>query len=127
MKIARHIKIPGTDSYVPYPQGDVLFRKIDRLPESVGVDVPRVGGKIVVAHSETGHDHAITGAPNTRLLSGGGSGLVCYLQVEDAYADVVHHRPHDTHETIRLPGGGAIYEVRRQREHAPEGWRRVED
>jgi len=36
-----------------------------------------------------------------------------------------HMRPHDTHEAIMFEPG--IYEVRRQREYSPEGWRRVED
>lgn len=51
--------------------------------------------------------------------------MICYLQIAGDFADVVHHRPHDTHETLRLVRG--IYEVRRQREWTPEGWRRVED
>ena len=63
-----------------------------------------------------------------------GNGLVCYLRMDiglDADiggVDVVHHRPWDTHETIRLLGNpGDVWEVRCQREHTPEGWRRVED
>lgn len=34
-------------------------------------------------------------------------------------------RSFDTHESILLKGG--TYEIRRQREYTPEGWRRVED
>ena len=54
-----------------------------------------------------------------------GDPLVAILAVEGAFADVVHLRAHDTHETLRLLQG--YWEVRRQREWTPEGWRRVED
>jgi hypothetical protein len=36
-----------------------------------------------------------------------------------------HLRDWDTHETLLIPPG--TYKVRRQREHTPEGMRRVED
>jgi hypothetical protein len=104
-------------------QGDVLFRRIDRLPEQV-VERTTVG-RLVVAHSETGHHHAIDD-PGVRIFEKlARDPLVCFLSVEGPYADVVHHRPHDTHQTLRLSPG--VWEVRRQREWAPEGWRRVED
>ena len=51
--------------------------------------------------------------------------MVCYLVAEGAYADVVHQRPFDTHETLRLDG--PVWKVVRQREAAPEGWRQVAD
>ena len=54
-----------------------------------------------------------------------------YLRVPAGdYADVVHRRPWDTHQTLRLladGGGDTIYEIGRQREYVPDGWRRVED
>jgi hypothetical protein len=34
-------------------------------------------------------------------------------------------RSFDTHETLNIPPG--IYEVRRQREYVPEGWRKAQD
>ena len=43
----------------------------------------------------------------------------------EEFADVEHLWPFDTHETIRLTPGK--WEIRRQREWSPEGWRRVED
>lgn len=102
-------------------QGDVLFRRIDRVPQ----DARRIErrGPIVVAHSETGHHHAIddTGV----MLYEPADPLVCYLHITGEWADVVHQRPFDAHATIRLRCG--VWEARRQREHTPEGWRRVED
>lgn len=62
--------------------------------------------------------------------------LACWEDVQEThtgrFADVVHHRPWDTHETLRLlysevPSGETIFEIHRQREHSPEGWRRVAD
>lgn len=106
-------------------QGDVVFRRIAALPRGV-IESPK-RGPIVVAHSETGHHHTVSG--EARMFERADRDpLLCYLQLSDEYADIVHHRPHDTHATLRLGGGaGAVYEVRRQREWTPEGWQRVED
>jgi hypothetical protein len=104
-------------------QGDVLFRRVERLPPGA-VERP-TAGTIVVAHSETGHHHAIND-PGVRVYQPPlRDPLISYLAVEGPFADVVHHRPHDTHETLRLAPG--FWEVRRQREWTPEGWRIVED
>ena len=106
-------------------QGDVLFRRVDRVPEGFTLD--GTGERIVVAHSETGHHHAIddTGVVAYRSQDP----MVCYLALEGAeHCDVVHLRDYDTHETMQLGGGiGAVWEVRRQREWTPEGWRQVQD
>lgn len=107
-------------------QGDVFFRRVDHIPPSAILQ--KRTGKLLVAHSETGHHHTIdeTGVCS---YADPADPLVCYLQLSPVgYADVVHERAWDTHETLRLLGGpDAVWEVRRQREWAPEGWRRVED
>jgi len=107
-------------------QGDVLVRRIDKLPQGVTEQAPD-NGALVVAHSETGHHHAVD-ATGCKLYQGSDP-LVAYLMVESVdFADLVHHRTFDTHETLRLCAPpGSIWEVRRQREEAPEGWRRVLD
>jgi len=104
-------------------QGDVLFRRLERLPDNV---VEReTNGAIVVAHSETGHQHAIDGA-GVRLFEDADAGMEArYLEVAAAFADVVHHRSYDRHETLRLPRG--FWEVRRQRQWVLDGWHSVED
>jgi hypothetical protein len=104
-------------------QGDLLVRKIRKIPAKAE-EVPAQAGRHVVAHSETGHHHYLDSSGVT-LLRVPSDPLVCYLRIEGDWADVVHARPHDTHETIRLPRGD--YETRRQREYTPRGWRRVED
>jgi hypothetical protein len=39
-------------------QGDVFFRRVDVLPNGVK-PVAAVNGRVVVTHSETGHDHVM--------------------------------------------------------------------
>lgn len=110
-------------------QGDVMFRKVTKLPD--GLVEESAKGPIVVAHSETGHHHSIDEWDGVKLFRKPGDPMVCFLQLQGVdHADVVHHRSFDTHETVRLlgcPGKTTTFEVRRQREYTPEGWRRVED
>lgn len=108
-------------------QGDVLFRRVQRLPKTA-VEVARKDGTpLIVAHSETGHHHTV-GAQDVRFYNEPQNPLICYLQLGDGACDVVHNRAWDTHETLRLLGKpGTVFEVRRQREWTPEGWRVVAD
>ncbi len=103
-------------------QGDVMFIRVDAIPD--GAKEECGGGPVVVAHSETGHHHAID-RKKAKLYREANDPLIAYLLITAASADVIHHRPYDTHATIRLPRGA--WQVRRQREYTPEGWRRVED
>ena len=105
-------------------QGDVLIRKVDELP--VRVTKVKSNGKLVIAHSETGHDHVVQD-PNVVMYELPDNPLVCYLVAANPF-EVIHQRAFDTHAPLLLDGGGeAVWEVRRQREYIPEGWRRVED
>lgn len=108
-------------------QGDLLIRKIDVLPEGLN-KTKSENGFYVVAHSETGHNHVIADKPNVTLYEANDP-MVSYLEVieaTDATETLIKHlREFDTHETINIPAGK--YEIRRQREYTPEGWRRVED
>jgi hypothetical protein len=114
-------------------QGDILFRRVSAVP-SGAKRVERTGGVLVAGHSETGHHHVVE-QHNVTMFEVPGNPLVAYLQLEGACEvgggiDVVHQRPWDTHEMVRLlgtPAGGDVFEIRRQREWAPEGWRRVAD
>lgn len=114
-------------------QGDVVFRKVKAIPkEAQPVAMDEKRGGHVVAHSETGHDHVIHD-PGMQLFAVPGDEMRMWAKFDKStrHVDVVHHRPWDTHETLRLladgGGGETIYEIRRQREHTPEGWRRIED
>jgi len=108
-------------------QGDLLIRKIEKLPVNIK-QVSAQNGNYIVAHSETGHHHVIAERPNVMLYASDDL-MVSYLQVVEATDEVEtfikHLRSFDTHEPILFNPG--IYELRRQREYTPEGWRKVED
>ena len=112
-------------------QGDVFFRRIKAVPANATVVKPE-DGAIIVTHSETGHHHVVEDLTCV-MYEDPASSLVGYLQLGDGCqeaggVDVVHKRAWDTHETLRLLGKpGDVFEIRRQREWSPEGWRRVAD
>jgi hypothetical protein len=101
-------------------QGDVHFMRRGALPAGL-VEVPAIKGRVVVTHSETGHDHVMlldrSDNPDPAVVMyGTDDPLVAWLQVNRPTA-LDHLRPHDTHESIMFEPG--IYEVRRQREYDP--------
>ncbi len=95
-----------------YRQGDVLLIEVppEREPRSLGREVARDAGRIVLAYGEvTGHAHAIADVNAKLYESSAGRVLV----VEPSGVSVVH----EEHTTVTLPGG--TYFVRRQREYVP--------
>lgn len=108
-------------------QGDLLINRINSIPQNAQPVNPEKG-VYIVAHSETGHNHVIAERPNVSMYTTGDP-MVSYLQVVESCDQVEtiieHMRNFDTHEPINIPPGN--YEIRRQREYTPEGWRRVED
>ena len=107
-------------------QGDVMFRRVPSVPQ--GYELQKTEGEIVVAHSETGHHHTVS-ASNALLFTRPGDNMLSFLQMKgNDPLEVLHHRPYDTHEPMCLRGeSGTVWEVRRQRESTPEGWRQVAD
>lgn len=108
-------------------QGDLYIRRIEAIPANAR-PIKSEQGNFIVAHSETGHHHVIAERPGVQVFTTDDP-MVSYLQVIDATekteALLEHLRGHDTHETIAIPSG--TFELRRQREHTPEGWRQVAD
>lgn len=109
-------------------QGDVLMRRVKSIPKTA-LPVTHVNGEVIVTHSETGHHHVMvldqeTETPAVEMFSAKDNPLIAWLKVNRPTA-LEHRRPHDTHEPIMFEPG--IYEVRRQREYTPEGWRQVQD
>jgi len=102
-------------------QGDLLIRRIDEIPAGVTASKP-CGGRHIVAHSETGHHHYLAAIGSEYFTTQ--DPTIAYLRCSSP-AELLHDRPHDTHAPIALEVGS--YELRRQREYTPEGWRRVED
>lgn len=114
------------DSGKPAFQGDVMFRRIDRLPDgAIEKAVPSAG--TVVAHSETGHHHIATGGDHAFFVDP--KDPMHGFIVARGTVEITHHRSTDTHETFELYSERpeVVWEITRQREYVPEGWRRVED
>jgi hypothetical protein len=105
-------------------QGDMLLRRIDKLPEGLELskDEERPG-YYILAHSETGHHHVIE-KTNAQLLIDKTNEFIAYLEVSEP-SEIKHLREHDTHESITVPKG--LYEIRRQVEYTPQGLRRAQD
>lgn len=105
-------------------QGDLLIRRIDKLPDGLK-PMKSEKGLYVLAHSETGHHHVVAEQKGVQALCCNDP-LVSYLTVIDQVEVTLEHlRDFDKHESILVKGG--TYEIRRQREYAPEGWRKVSD
>ena len=108
-------------------QGDVLFRRVDAIPSNVSEQMPNGKGEVVVTHSETGHNHVMvldrSPGPAVQMFNGDNP-LISWLKVNRPTA-LEHQRQHHTHEPILFQPG--MYEIRRQQEQRPEGWRRVAD
>lgn len=106
-------------------QGDVMFVRVDELPEGLEEIQPE-GNHIIVTHSETGHHHVMerADAKMYRKPDLPNEILECFITVNKPTA-LKHLRSFDTHAPIQFKPGN--YRVRRQREYTPEGFRRVED
>ncbi len=106
----------------PSFQGDLCIRRIGRLPAGLVKATP-IDGAYIVAHSETGHHHVVK-ERGAQLLIDSTNAFIAYLDVAEPTV-LEHLRSFDTHAPYLLAPGK--YEVRRQREHTPEGWRRAAD
>lgn len=110
-------------------QGDTCLTRVASIPKDAK-PVDRKGKPLlIVTRSDSGHHHAIR-EPNAQLFDHPNDPLISFLEIEAEHADLEHLRSYDTHETVRIMAaedGPTCIEVRRQREHTPEGWRRVED
>ena len=111
-------------------QGDFIIRRIAELPADI-VPIQHENGKFIVAHSETGHNHVmvadrvqafepVADKNNTQNVD-----LYKMFLLVEENSVIEHLRSYDTHEPIMVPPGK--YEVRRQREYTPEGFRRAAD
>ena len=103
-------------------QGDLLIIRINTLPDDA-IKQEGIDGKHIVAHSETGHHHTVQDT-DADLYHAANDPMIMYLVVDEK-AELIHNRSFDTHESIGFKPG--VYQLRRQREYTPEGWRRIED
>lgn len=105
-------------------QGDMLITKIDSMPKGAK-PISSEGGKFILAHSETGHHHTVKKTKGVSFFSNDNNPFIAYLVVDNTKCYVEHERSFDKHETLKFPPG--IFEIRRQREYTPEGFRRAQD
>ena len=107
-------------------QGDMAIIRREKAPE--GFEPQEPSKEVVVAHSETGHHHVALGDNLVHMINPTNP-MSSYLVAKGPVV-IEHRRPTDTHESYELLYEGpaeVVWEIRRQREHTPEGYRRVED
>lgn len=119
MKIAQHILGQAI------AQGDVMLIPVAALPATGHAPAGTENGAHIITHSETGHHHVVMERPGIQMFQDNMDLFRSWLVIDGEPADLDHLRATDTHETVRLEPG--VWEVRRQREYAPEGWQRAAD
>ncbi len=95
-----------------YRHGDVII-----INSEIPKDATRVKNRPLALGEITGHSHRVTKGEFELYEKEG----VVYMRVVSETADLVH----EEHDTIKLPQGE--YEVHRQREYEPKGWRHIQD
>src|SRR3972149_4073775 len=96
-------------------QGELYLERIDKFPDDLK-EIKSENNRLIVGHSETGHHHYVEKA-QARFF-GTDDPNICYLHATGKYADLIHDRSFDTHETLRIPAG--FYRVRKQKEYTLE-------
>ena len=118
-------------------QGDMMIREIKELPKGV-VPVESENGNFILTHSETGHHHVLREQEGVEFYANQNNPLIGYVKITPKSKKecvVKHLRDFDTHESIMLKSPDdikkdnvtRIYEIRRQREYTPEGFRKAQD
>lgn len=108
----------------PVAQGDILIIPVASIPANVK-PASAEDGVYVVAHSETGHNHVIE-KQRAEVYEAADDAFIAYVRTLGDGAEIVHKRDFHTHESIAL-SPNQTYEIRRQREYVPEGFRRAQD
>lgn len=83
------------------------------------------GAHFVIAHSETQHHHVIE-KTRAEVFEAADDAFIAYIRTMGDGAEIVHQRDFETHGTVTLQPN-STYEVRRQREYLPEGFRAAQD
>lgn len=108
----------------PMAQGDLLIIPIKELPKNVK-PVDSSNGEYIVAHSETGHHHVIEKA-KAKVFESADDSFIAFISTLGETVEIKHKRDFHTHESIVLEPN-TNYEIRRQREYIPEGFRKAQD
>lgn len=105
-------------------QGDLLIFPVLAVPATAKL-AKADGPHYIVGHSETGHHHVVL-KERAELYEAADDQFVAWIKTLGRPAEIEHKREFDTHAPIRLEPN-RVYEVRRQREYVPEGFRRAQD
>ncbi len=98
-------------------QGEVRIVKIDALPENIKtVPAEKVAAGYVVAHSESGHHHCVTGGDVMERTSNVPAGMKIFYAILDEPEKLVQDASH-AHGHFDLSPG--IFEFRISREYDP--------
>ncbi len=106
-----------------YAQGDILFKRVEAEPKE---GVQEVENGIIATGELSGHTHRIR--PGQQATLNLIAGIMYLRALQDT---VVEHvilpsgEPSKDHDPIVLPPG--LFEIVRQREWVPEGYRQVVD
>lgn len=96
-----------------YRHGDLLIVEVNGIPK----DAEKQEDGILAKGEITGHHHRISDGSKAALMIAAGIAYIKALQNTEI--------THEEHDTITLPPGD--YQVIRQQEYEPQGWKRVTD
>ena len=105
-------------------QGDILIVAVDSIPNNAK-PIAAQNGVYIVAHSETQHHHVIE-KTRAEVFEAADDAFILYVRTLSDGAEIEHKRDFHTHETVALPPN-RTFEIHRQREYVPQGFRRVAD
>lgn len=108
----------------PVAQGDILITPIGKIPKTVRAISPS-GEYFVIAHSETGHHHVID-RTKAEVYEAADDAFIAYIRTFSDPVEIKHLRSFDTHESYLLEPN-KVFQVRRQREYVPQGFRAAAD
>lgn len=105
-------------------QGDLTVCPIDEIPDGLKVQKSE-NGLMILAHSETGHHHAIDYSDQFDVYEN--DEFTAYVHNRsDNVIELKHHRNFHTHAPIGIPPKSKV-KIIRGREYTPQGLRRVAD
>lgn len=103
-------------------QGDVYLEATTEKP--FGAEQQPENGLLVLAHSETGHNHALAYSDDVTVWDV--DEFTSYVENRsDNVIELRHHRSFHTHAPVGIPPG--TFKITRQREYTAEGYRRAQD
>lgn len=99
-------------------QGEITIRRITS-GSVAGKPLPLENGKLIIGHSETGHNHVLEHArgATVTVLDRAPEGMKILYAILTEPNALIHQRDHDTHESISLPPGEYEFRIAREHDH----------